>query len=213
LKTALIVWGGLELHEPEEGAMVVAAMLAEEGFSVDTTGDYAALGAADLGRYDLVMPQITGGELSREHSIAFAAAIVAGTGLAAFHHGIATTFPGNVRMRFMGGCTFAGHPGDVITYHVDPVATDDPVMAGIGRFEHTSEQYYLHVDPTVTVLATTTFSGEHAFWKKGAAIPQVYKSAFGKGRVFYTAFGHKPAELEKPEIRTILRRGMLWAAR
>ena len=39
------------------------------------------------------------------------------------------------------------------------------------------------------------------------------KSAYGKGRVFYTAFGHKPAELSKPEIRTILRRGMLWAAR
>jgi type 1 glutamine amidotransferase len=41
----------------------------------------------------------------------------------------------------------------------------------------------------------------------------VYKSAYGHGRVFYTALGHKPAELEKPEIMTILQRGLLWAAR
>ena len=91
--------------------------------------------------------------------------------------------------------------------------TDDPIMQGIASFEHTSEQYFLHVDPSVEVLATTTFSGEHAFWKKGVAVPVVYKSAFGHGRVFYTALGHKPAELDKPEIMTILHRGLLWASR
>ncbi len=63
------------------------------------------------------------------------------------------------------------------------------------------------------VLATTTFSGEHAFWKRGATIPAVYKSAYGSGRVFYSALGHKPAELDNPSIRTILHRGLLWAAR
>ncbi len=44
-------------------------------------------------------------------------------------------------------------------------------------------------------------------------MPVVYKSAYGAGRVFYTALGHKPAELQKSEIITILERGLLWAAR
>jgi uncharacterized protein len=210
---ALIVWGGLELHEPEAGALVVRELLEEEGFSVTVSADYERLGAADIGDMDLIVPQITGGELSRDASIAFSAAIEAGTGLAGFHHGLATTFHGNMRMRFMAGCTFASHPGNVITYRVDPVP-GDPIMEGIGSFEHVSEQYYLHVDPSITdILATTTFSGEHAFWKKDVVMPQVYKSRYGKGRVFYSALGHKPAELEKPEIRTILRRGLKWAAR
>lgn len=213
MKRALVVWGGLELHEPEAGAHIVRDLLAAHGFGVDVTNDYTALGAADVGSYDLIVPQVTGGELDREHSIRLCAAAEAGTGVAAFHHGLATSFPGNARMRFLAGCTFATHPGDIITYRVDPLKTDDPIMAGIGSFEHTSEQYYMHVDPAVDVLATTTFSGEHAFWKKGVAMPVVYKSAFGRGRVFYTALGHKPAELEKPEIRTILERGLLWAAR
>ena len=213
MKRALVVWGGLELHEPEAGAEIVRGLLAGEGFAVTVTGDYQALGAADVGAFDLIVPQITGGELDREATIRFCAAIEAGTGLAAFHHGLATSFPGNARFRFMAACTFATHPGDIITYRVDPEATDDPVMQGIGSFEHTSEQYYMHVDPVVEVLATTTFSGEHAWWKKGVAMPTVFKTSYGKGRVFYTALGHKPAELAKSEIKTILHRGLLWAAR
>lgn len=213
MKKALVVWGGLELHEPEKGAHIVRNILEAEGFAVTVSDDYTSLGSADVGSYDLIVPQITGGELDRENSIRFCAAIEAGTGLAAFHHGIATTFPGNARMRFLGGCTFATHPGDIITYRVDPKVKDDPIMAGIESFEHTSEQYFMHVDPSVHVLATTTFSGEHAAWKKGVAMPVVYKSSYGKGRVFYTALGHKPAELDNPSIMTILHRGLLWAAR
>lgn len=213
MKQALVVWGGLELHEPEAGAHVVRELLEAEGFAVTVTGDYTALGAEDVGKFDLIVPQITGGELDRENSIRLEAAIRAGTGLAGFHHGLATTFHGNMRFRFMATVTFASHPGNIITYRVDPQG-DDAIVAGIESFEHVSEQYYLHIDPAVTeVLATTTFSGEHADWRAGVVMPQVIKSSYGKARVFYTALGHQAAELEKPQIRTILKRGLLWAAR
>jgi type 1 glutamine amidotransferase len=214
LKKALIVWGGLEMHEPEAGAHFVKDLLETEGFDVTVTHDYEALGHADVRDMDLIVPQITAGELTRDSSIVFEEAVRNGAGLAGFHYGLATTFHGNMRMRFMAGVTFASHPGNVITYRVDPVKTNDPIMAGIESFEHTSEQYYLHLDPAVTdILATTTFSGEHAPWRAGQVMPQVFKSSYGKARVFYTALGHVAKELEKPEIRTILKRGLLWAAR
>jgi type 1 glutamine amidotransferase len=213
LKKALVVWGGMELHEPEAGARLVAAFLEQKGFAVEVSGNAEDLGREDIESFDLIVPQVTGGELSREASIRLTDAVAAGSGFAAFHHGGATSFPGNARFRFLCGCTFATHPGDIITYRVDPERSDDPVMAGISSFEHTSEQYYLHVDPAAEVLATTTFSGEHASWKKGVAMPVVFKLRFGRGHVFYTALGHKTAELEKPEIRTIMERGFLWAAR
>lgn len=213
MKTALVVWGGLELHEPEKGAHIVREILEGEGFEVTVTGDYTALGGADVGSYDLIVPQITGGELDRENSIRFCAAIEAGTGLAGFHHALATSFPGNARMRFLGGCTFATHPGDIISYRVDPKPTGDPIMAGIASFEHTSEQYYMHVDPGVEVLATTTFSGEHAPWIKGVVMPVAWKKMYGAGRVFYSSLGHRATEFENPNMATMLRRGINWAAR
>jgi type 1 glutamine amidotransferase len=214
MKKALVVWGGLEMHESEAGAEVIRLLLEPEGYHVTVTGDLEALGAADVGEMDLIVPQVTGMSLSRESSIVFEAAVRAGTGLAGFHHGLATSFHGNMRIRFMAGVTFASHPGNIITYRIDPGPVADPIMEGIGSFEHVSEQYYLHVDPAITdVLATTTFSGEHAPWRTGVVMPQVVKSSYGKARVFYTALGHVSAELEKPEIRTILKRGLLWATR
>jgi type 1 glutamine amidotransferase len=41
----------------------------------------------------------------------------------------------------------------------------------------------------------------------------VWKRRHGEGRVFYSSLGHAAAELEVPQVRTILRRGMNWAAR
>lgn len=211
MKRALVVWGGLELHEPEAGALLVRDLLASAGFDVTVSADYESLG--DAAGMDLVVPLITGGELGHEPMLRLVEAIRGGTGLAGFHHGLATTFPGNMHFRFMAGATFAGHPGNIISYRVDIETPDDPLVAGIGSFEHRSEQYYLHYDPAIEVLATTTFSGEHAPWRTGVKMPVVFRTDHGAGRVFYSALGHKPAELEMPQIRTILERGLLWASR
>ena len=52
---------------------------------------------------------------------------------------------------------------------------------GIDDFDYRSEQYYMHVDPTNEVLATTRFSGEHASWIEGAVMPVVWKRQHGAG--------------------------------
>jgi hypothetical protein len=86
-------------------------------------------------------------------------------------------------------------------------------MAGIPDFAYRSEQYYLHFDPSIEVLATTLFTGEADPVVAGIKMPVVYKRQFGKGRVFYSSLGHVPAEFEQfPEAGTILRRGLNWAA-
>jgi len=78
-----------------------------------------------------------------------------------------------------------------------------------------SEQYYMHVDPSNHVLATTTFTGEHgnADWIAGCVMPVAWKRTYGQGRVFYSSLGHVAKDLETPEALTIITRGMLWAAR
>ncbi|KFC63499.1 Trehalose utilization [Devosia sp. LC5] len=71
----------------------------------------------------------------------------------------------------------------------------------------------MHVDPSNEVLATTTFTGEHAPWIDGVVMPVVWKRRHGAGRVFHCTLGHSVKEFDVPEMATILRRGMNWAAR
>jgi type 1 glutamine amidotransferase len=63
------------------------------------------------------------------------------------------------------------------------------------------------------VLATTTFSGSYLPWIEGVVMPVVWKRRHGAGRVFYSALGHVASEFQVDEMRAILHRGMLWAAR
>ena len=98
-------------------------------------------------------------------------------------------------------------------YEVNIIDHEDPITAGLSDFDMHSEQYYLHVDPANEVLATTTFSGEHAPWIDGVVMPVVWKKIYGKGRIFYTSLGHVAKDFDVPQARTIVQRGMLWAAR
>ena len=44
-----------------------------------------------------------------------------------------------------------------------------------------SEQYYLHVDPSNEVLATTTFDGSVHEWIEGVVLPGRMEAALGEG--------------------------------
>ena len=210
-RKALVVWGGMELHTPERGAHVVRELLEAEGFAVTVTGDYDGLGADDVGSNDLVVPVITDGTLAPEKMARLIEAVRAGTGLAGYHMGLATSFRSSVPFRYAASCYWVQHPGNIITYRVD--VRDHPLMAGIESFEHTSEQYYLNYDPAVEVLATTVFSGEFHPWRKDVVMPVVFTTMHDQGRVFYSSLGHTADELAGGPVREILRRGLLWAAR
>jgi uncharacterized protein len=212
-KSALIVWGGWDGHEPEACSDILSNMLKEEGFSVRVETETAAFADSALKDLSLIIPIYTMSKIEKDEVANLCAAVESGVGLAGYHGGMCDAFRDQVEYQFMCGGQWVAHPGNIIDYRVNITATDDPVMAGISDFDYTSEQYYMHVDPSNEVLATTTFSGEHASWTKGVVMPVVWKRRHGAGRVFYSSLGHQAKEFNVPEMRTILRRGMVWAAR
>ena len=209
---ALVAWGGWDGHEPEQGAALVAEMLREDGFDVRVEQGTAAFAGGDLAALDLIVPIITMSTIGEGELAALTAAVEVGTGLAGFHGGMGDSFRDAPDYQFMVGGQWVAHPGGVIDYRVD-IVSDDPIVAGIASFPYRSEQYYMHVDPSNEALATTTFSGAHAPWIEGVVMPVVWKRRHGQGRVFYSSLGHKAEELTRPQVATILRRGMAWAAR
>ncbi|MDG4901425.1 ThuA domain-containing protein [Mesorhizobium sp. WSM4962] len=213
MRQALIVWGGWEGHEPEAGARLLKAMLDEEGFAVrleNTTAVFADPAIADL---SLIVPIYTMSKLAKAEEANLTKAVENGVGLGGYHGGMGDAFRESTDYQFMCGGQWVAHPGNIIDYRVNIVRRDDPIVAGIDDFQYRSEQYYMHVDPSNDVLATTTFSGEHAPWIAGVVMPVVWRRRHGKGRVFYSSLGHAAKEFEVPQMRTILRRGLVWAAR
>jgi hypothetical protein len=213
MREALIVWGGWAGHEPEAGAGIVRGLLEAEGFTVHVSGDTAAFGNPAIRDYSLIVPIVTQSTIEKPDLANLLAAVEGGAGFAGYHGGMGDSFRMATDYQFMTGGQWVAHPGNIIDYRVDIAKPDDPVMQGIGAFPYRSEQYYMHVDPAIEVLATTTFSGEHAPWTKGVVMPVVWKKMYGKGRVFYSALGHVAKEFEVGPMKEILRRGMLWAAR
>jgi type 1 glutamine amidotransferase len=212
-KSALIVWGGWDGHTPEQSARLVGSLLEEHGFAVSIEGTTEAFADPGLGRFDLIIPAITMARIEREELTNLLAAVRGGTGLAGFHGLMCDTFRNEPEYQFMTGGQWVAHPGDIIDYTVNVTKSDDPIMFGIKDFPYRSEQYYMHFDPSVDVLATTTFTGEYVEEIEGVVMPVVWKRRFGKGRVFYSALGHVADEFKVPQMRTIFERGALWAAR
>ena len=161
MRKALIVWGGWGGHRPKEQADILAGFLDADGFSPIVTDDIGRLGASDIGQMDLVIPMITSAEIDRDASIRLSDAIRAGTGLGGNHAALATSFRNAVHFHFVAGVQWVAHPGDIIDFRVNITRPDDPITAGIADFDYRSEQYYLHYDPSVEILATTTFSGAY----------------------------------------------------
>jgi type 1 glutamine amidotransferase len=213
MRKALIVWGGWEGHEPETCAGIVREMLVNENFEVSTETSTERFADSDLGQFDLIVPIYTMGTIEETESKQLCATIQAGTGLAGYHGGMGDSFRSDTNYQFMTGGQWVAHPGDIIDYSVNIVKPNDPIMEGIKDFGYRSEQYYMHVDPSNEVLATTTFNGNYCSWIDRVEMPVVWKRRYGLGRVFYSSLGHVAAEFNVPEMAAILRRGMLWAAR
>ena len=213
MREAMIVWGGWSGHEPDQGAKIVSDMLAGHGFKVRVETSTKAFADPAITDLSLIVPIITMAKIEKDELANLTRVVREGVGLAGFHGGMGDAFREAVDYQFMTGGQWVAHPGNVIDFRVNIVKPDDPVTKGMGDFDYHSEQYYMHVDPSNEVLATTTFTGEHAPWIEGVVMPVVWKRRHGQGRVFYSALGHIAKEFEVPQMRTILERGMLWAAR
>ncbi|MEJ7902322.1 MAG: ThuA domain-containing protein, partial [Thermomicrobiales bacterium] len=174
-KRALIVWGGWEGHEPEAVTNIFAAVLRDNGYDVDVENTREVfLDAERLASTDLIIPNSSVEHITKDQVDGLLTAIRAGTGLGGWHGGMADAFRDQPEYQFAVGGQWVAHPGNVIDYTVQVTQQSDPIVAGIDSFAMHSEQYFLHVDPSNEVLATTTFTGEHAPWIDGTVMPVVW---------------------------------------
>ena len=218
-QNALIVWGGWDGHEPKQVAEICEELLKAEGFTVEVSDTLDAyLDEEKLKSLNLIVPIWTMGKISNEQLNPLLNAVKSGVGLGGCHGGMCDSFRDQCDYQFMTGGQWVAHPGnDGVEYTVTIQDHTHPITEGMTDFVVKSEQYYLHVDPAVKVLATTRFpapgvDGPHVL-NGDVEMPVVWTKFYGQGKVFYSSLGHVASVVRQPQPLELMRRGLLWAAR
>jgi type 1 glutamine amidotransferase len=218
-RKALIVWGGWDGHQPREVADIFGTVLRDERFDVEVRDTLDALLDRDkVMSLALIVPVWTMGSITQEQLKNVCDAVASGVGMCGCHGGMCDAFRDATEWQFMTGGQWVAHPGnDGVRYRVNIRDRAHEITRGIEDFDVASEQYYMHVDPAVKVLATTRFptsgvDGPHV--GNGALdMPVVWTKTYGRGRVFYNALGHQANIVAAEPNLTLMRRGFVWAAK
>ncbi|MFI6712615.1 ThuA domain-containing protein [Nonomuraea sp. NPDC050478] len=229
-RKALVVRGGWEGHAPVAATDLFVPFLEAHGFEVHLAGSpepYAD--AAFMAGVDLVVQCYTMGTIEPGELAGLRAAIESGTGMAGWHGGIADSFRNSSDYLHLIGGQFACHPGkdpaephesaeahNFVPYTVNllPEAAAHPITEGLTDFDLVTEQYWVLTDDYIDVLATTTQKVRPWDpWHREVTSPAIWTRSWGAGRIFVTTPGHSLDVLRNDTVRTIIERGMLWAAR
>jgi uncharacterized protein len=219
VKRVLFLYGGFPGHQPYEVAKWARGLMDDLGFEVEEIQDPHRF-EDDLTVYDLIVlgwtQSQTTEDLTDRAEQRLIEAARAGTGFAGWH-GMTASFRASLPYSWIVGADFVEHPGGEavrVPFDVKIVDREHPVTRDVEDFKVESEQYYMHVDPAIHVLASTTFDGEPGVpWMAGVEMPAVYVKEFGQGRVFYAMGGHEVEEMQRPEMTLLVKQGMEWAAR
>ena len=217
-KSVLFVYGGWEGHEPEKCRDLLVPWLKSKGYKVIVSPSLDSyLDTTLMSSIDLIIQIYTMSTITKEQEAALLKAVKEdGVSIAGWHGGLADAFRQNTEYQFMVGGQFISHPGGFTEYIIDNACSGDPIMEGIDSFKIKSEQYFMHVDPSNLVLATTTFCDpvydENSdisninfpnSWIKGAVMPYIWKRMYGKGKVFYSSIGHTVSDFENKTAKYV----------
>ena len=237
MRRALILCGGWPGHDPEAIAARFDGALRDAGCDTEIIRSTRPFADREwLGRFDLLVPvwSYTGENvLPDAWAVNIADAVADGMGVAGCHGGMCDAFRESVLWQFMTGSQWVAHPSvpfihctpavpsraeDFLRdYRVRIVDRGSPITRDLNDFDMRSELYYLHLDPSVHVLAETTVtdggSGFAPHLTDGpVTMPVAYTRRWGRGRVFYCSLGHSDAEFDRfPGAWALMRRGLLWA--
>lgn len=200
----------------------LCAALGECGrFQVDVIDDVAALRPADFAPYDVIVSNFNTfknpGPADRTWNAAVRAAFLehigSGRGFVVVHAGSSSfdDWPEYQRLTVTSWTRGTTRHGQ---RHAAPVSFDGtahPVTRGLAPF-WTYDEFWenLVVQPGAQALASVTPSPQYRGGGKPA--PIVFATDFGHGRGFCLLLGHDVTAMRNPGFRTLLKRGIEWAA-
>ncbi len=190
-------------HDPADRAAQIKPVLASRGLDVDYTERMEDLNPETLGRYDALLVYANTTRIAPDQEKALLNYVEGGGGFAPIHCA-SYCFLNSPRYIALVGAQFLRHGTGV--FEVKAVEPAHPIMKGLALFRTWDETYvhHKHNEKDRTVLETRA--------EGAGAEPWTWVRTQGKGRVFYTAYGHDARTWQEPGFHDLLERGIRWAA-
>jgi type 1 glutamine amidotransferase len=216
-------------HKWKETTPVLKDMLTKAGLKVDVTETPGKdLTTDNLAKYEVLLlnyrntPQGAKDNpdsvWSDENKKAFTEAVKGGKGLVVYHHASSaftgeSEFDKEFEKIIAGGWRKQGFHGKMHEFTVT-TRKDHPITKGIKEFKHGRDELYQNslIPPGSEVLATAYSDKDKDPKNTGKDEPVVWVASYGKGRVYHNALGHDPEAMQSAGFKTLLIRGVEWAA-
>jgi uncharacterized protein len=190
-----------EHHNAAANLPLLASSLAQEGINFTYTNNPDDLNNENLEQYDGLMIYANHDEIKPEQEAALLDFVAAGKGFIPVHCA-SYCFRNSPQYVSLVGGQFLKHKTD--TFVVSIVNKEHPAMNSVTEFSTWDETYeHDKLSDDRTVLMERV-EGDHRE-------PWTWVKEHGKGRVFYTAYGHDDRTWNNPGFHTLMKEGILWA--
>ena len=197
-------------HKPVERLPSIMSALGNKGINFTYTNKLEDINLENLNRFDALMIYANWDEITPKAETALLAYVASGKGILPIHCA-SFCFRNSPEYIKMVGGQFWKHTTDTISANI--VQPNNQIMKdvkGLKAFDET----YLHskLQPDNNVLMTREIKADQTKDRPGTKTePYTWTRNYGKGRVFYTAFGHDEQTWENPDFHKLLENAIVWA--
>ncbi|MEG3658224.1 PVC-type heme-binding CxxCH protein [Arenibacter palladensis] len=197
----LFLGHALEHHNSRVYMPILASALTQSGINITYTEEVEDLNPENLALYDGVIIYANHENRFPEQEKALLDYVAAGHAFLPIHCASFCFNESEEYVDLVGG-QFKTHGTDTFTANI--VAKSHPIMQNFEEFS-TWDETYVHdkLANDITVLMERVEGEHHEPW--------TWVKQFGKGKVFYTAYGHDERTWSKPGFQNLIKEGILWA--
>lgn len=197
-------------HRPIERVPTIMAALGSKGINFTYSDQLEDLNPSNLAKYDGVLLYANWDTISKPQEKALVDYIASGKGFIPVHCASYCFRNSEELVKIMGG-QFWRHTWDTIR----PIWTNPnhPAIMGVKQFK-TLDETYLHtkLQPDNLVLTEREIQPDQYKDKPNTKTePYTWVRTHGKGRIFYTAYGHDDRTWSQPDFINLLEKGIRWA--
>jgi uncharacterized protein len=189
-------------HDSEKLAGIFTKEFDKDGISITYSSDVGDLREEVLKNYDGLILYANYDTISVSQASSLIDFVKGGKGFIPLHSA-SFCFRNSPEVVEMIGGQFKSHRVD--TFSTVILRPEHPAMKGIQPFT-TKDETYVHdkISNKIEVLTERVEGNHHE--------PYTWVRQYGKGRVFYTAYGHGDATFNNPGFLQLVKSGIRWAA-